>query len=254
MNYKKVSLILTTYNCKKNLEKTLKSIEEQDYPSIEVIIKDGGSTDGTLEVIKLHQDKKIVPIIAVSKPDKGIYDAMNQGYELSSGDVVAFFNERFTETNAVSKFVNAMKVDSSEYIGAHADLVYADEEKVIRHWKMGEGKISQGWMPGHPTLFLKREIYEKYGLYDTSLKISADYELMIRILKDERNQLAYIPETLVSMYYGGTSTGGLKGYLLGLKEAHLALKKNQVKCAVIIDIKRTLRVLCQFAKAKMKSN
>lgn len=250
MEYKKVSLVLTTYNCKENLKKTLISIEEQDYPNIEVIIKDGGSTDGTLEVIKMHQEKNILPIISVSKPDKGIYDAMNQGYELSSGDIVAFFNERFTETNAVSKFVNAIEANSSKYIGAHADLVYADGEKVIRHWKMGEGKISQGWMPGHPTLFLKREICEKYGLYDTSLKISADYEFMIRILKDAKNQLAYIPETLVSMYYGGTSTGGLKGYLLGLKEAHLALKKNHVKCAAIIDIRRTFRVLWQFAKAK----
>ena len=170
MNHKKVSLILTTYNCKENLKKTLRSIEEQDYPNIEVIIKDGGSKDGTLEVIKAYSKQSHNQVKYVSKRDKGIYDAMNQGYGFSTGEIIAFFNEYFAETNAISKFVDAIERNASICIGAHADLVYADGEKVVRHWKMGEGKISEGWMPGHPTLFLKREIYEKYGLYDTSFK------------------------------------------------------------------------------------
>ena len=252
MEHKKVSLILTTYNCRNNLEKTLESIEAQDYPNIEVIIKDGGSIDGTLDVIKKHQEKSVLPIISVSKPDKGIYDAMNQGYALSSGEIVAFFNDTFTCNTAISKMVAKMEevnlVTNKRYIGVHADLVYADEEKIVRRWHMGEGNICQGWMPGHPTLFLRREVYEKYGLYNTDFKIGADYEFMIRFLKDKENSLAYIPENLVTMFYGGTSSGGLSNYLLSLKEGHQALKMNGIKGAAYIDVRRTIRVLLQFIK------
>ena len=106
-------------------------------------------------------------------------------------------------------------------------------------------------MPGHPTLFLKREIYEKYGLYRTEFKISADYEFMIRFLKDKENRLAYLSETVIEMFYGGTSNGGLKNYLISLKEGHQALRINGIKGACIIDILRTMRVLWQFVKAKI---
>lgn len=247
---KKVSLILTTYNCKENLKKTLRSIEKQDYSEIEVIIKDGGSNDGTLDVISEYQKKSKNVVKWETKPDSGIYDAMNQGYALSSGDIVVCFNDVFTKADVISKMVAKMTSinpkTGKEYAGAHADLVYSDGDKIIRKWHMGEGRIRQGWMAGHPTLFLKREIYEKYGLYDTSFKIAADYEFMIRFLKDEKNQLAYLPETIVSMFYGGTSSGGLSNYLLSLKEGHRALTINSIKNACIIDLKRTVRVLKQF--------
>lgn len=248
----KVSLILTTYNCKDNLIKTLESIEKQDYPNIQVIIKDGKSKDGTLDVIKEYQHKSHFEVIWESKCDTGIYDAMNQGYTLSSGEVVAFFNDVFVTSTAVSKLIGKMKEKSDktgkDYIGVHADLVYANGEKIIRKWKTGNGKIRQGWMPGHPTLFLKRFIYEKYGLYDTNFKISADYEFMVRFLKDEDNELAYLPETVVSMFYGGTSTGGLRNYLLSFVEAYKSLKNNKVPYALVIVLKRTWFTLRQFVK------
>lgn len=246
----RVSLILTTYNSRSNLEKTLESIEEQDYPCIEVVIKDGGSTDGTLEVIQKYQKTSRFDVKWESKKDKGIYDAMNQGYALAAGDILVFFNDRFVEASVVSRMVEAMDrinpKTGKPYVGAHADLVYAEGDKVIRSWHMGEGSIEQGWMPGHPTLFLRREIYEQYGLYDTSFRIAADYEFMIRFLKNEENQLAYLPETIVSMYYGGTSSGGLSSYLLSLQEGHRALKINGVKGAWVIDVKRTIKALKQF--------
>ncbi|MBR4983279.1 MAG: glycosyltransferase [Lachnospiraceae bacterium] len=249
---KKVSLILTTYNSKDNLEKTLNSIEKQDYPNIEVVIKDGGSTDGTLDVIREYQEKSKLAIISVSKSDKGIYDAMNQGYELSSGDVIVFFNDVFSTPDVVSKMVKKMESinpdTGEEYVGAHADLVYVEGDKVIRKWHMGEGNIYQGWMPGHPTLFLKREIYEKYGLYRTDFKIAADYEFMVRFLKDKANKLAYLPETVIEMFYGGTSTVGLKSYIESFKEGYRALKINGIGFAFWITCFRTLRVLRQFVK------
>lgn len=247
---KRVSLILTTYNCKDNLVKTLESIEKQDYPNIEVVIKDGVSVDGTLEVIKQYQQESRHKVIWESKKDTGIYDAMNQGYALSNGDVVVFFNDLFINDNIISKMIRKIEeinpATGKEYIGAHADLVYADGEKVIRKWKMGQGTIYQGWMPGHPTLFLKREIYEKYGLYDSGYKIAADYEFMVRFLKDKENQLAYLPETVISMFYGGTSSGGLKSYFISLIESHKALVKNKVPFAWWLVFRRGLRVLWQF--------
>lgn len=241
----KVSLILTTYNSKGNLEKTLNSIEMQDYPEIEVVIKDGGSTDGTVDIIQKYQKKSRHSVLWESKPDIGIYDAMNQGYELCTGDVIAFFNDTFIGSDAISRMVNKLE-SAPECVGVHADLVYMDGEKIVRKWHMGEGSIRHGWMPGHPTLFLKREVYEKYGVYNTNFRISADYEFMIRFLKDGENRLVYVPETLVSMFYGGTSSGGFSNYLLSLKEGHKALKMNGVKCAFYTDIRRTIKVLKQF--------
>ena len=244
---KKVSLILTTYNCKDNLEITLQSIENQDYPEVEVIIKDGVSTDGTIDVIRDYQEKSKYTVVWVSKPDTGIYDAMNQGYKLCTGEIITFFNDVFISPQVVSNMINIMD-RNPECVGAHADLVYKDGEKIVRKWHMGEGNIYQGWMPGHPTLFLKRETYEKYGLYDTSYKISADYEFMIRFLKEKENKLVYLPETIVSMFYGGTSSKGLKSYLHSMFEGYTALRKNDVACllSVWITMKRTIKVLKQF--------
>lgn len=244
----KVSLILTTYNSKNNLKQTLESIEDQDYPNIEVVIKDGGSSDGTVEVIKEYAKESKHTVTWETKPDTGIYDAMNQGYQLSTGDVIVFFNDVFTESAVVTKMVSLIE-NTPDCVGAHADLVYKDGDRVVRKWCMGKGSIHHGWMPGHPTLFLKREIYEKYGLYKTDFKISADYEFMIRFLKDKDNRLAYLPETIVSMFYGGTSSGGLSNYLLSLKEGHRALRMNKVRWASYIDVRRTIKVLKQFVKA-----
>ena len=242
----RVSLILTTFNCQDNLRKTLDSIEKQDYPNLEIIIKDGGSTDKTLNIIQEYQRKSHLEIIFISEKDKGIFDAMNQGYALCTGDIIAFFNDVFLDNSAITKLVNAMNMPGTDYVGAHADLVYRDGERVIRKWHMGEGNIYQGWLPGHPTLYLRREIYEKYGLYDSNFRIGADYEFMIRFLKDKTNKIAYVPETLVSMFYGGTSSNGLSSYLKSLVEGHRALKKNRILFAWVVDIKRTIRVLLQF--------
>lgn len=249
---KKVSLILTTFNCKDNLKKTLDSIEKQDYPNVEVIIKDGGSKDGTLDVVYEYEKVSKYEVKWETRPDKGIFDAMNQGYAISSGEILLFFNDVFTVTDVISKMVAAMEAinpaTGKEYIGAHADLIYADGDKVIRKWKMGEGNIRQGWMPGHPTLFLKREVYERYGLYDPNFKIGADYEFMIRILKNKDNQLVYLPEVMVSMFYGGTSSGGIKSYIESFKEGYKAVKINGIKFPFLINVYRMFRVLCQFKR------
>lgn len=248
MHNKTVSLILTSYNCKDNIKRTLRSIERQDYPAIEVVIIDGLSTDGTVDVIKTYEKKTKYRCQWISEKDKGIYDAMNKGLALAKGDIIAFFNDLFLIPNAVSLMVEAMEREGTD--GAHADLIYATDEKVKRYWKMEHGKISDGWMPGHPTLYLKREIYEKYGKYNSDYRCSADYEFMVRILKDGNVKFSYVPRTILRMYYGGTSTGSAGSYILSLKEAHEALKSNGVRFAWWIDARRTIKVLMQFLRAK----
>ena len=245
---KKVSLILTTYNCKENLIKTFKSIEEQDYPNIEVCISDSCSTDGTLEVIKEYALSSKHSVVYKSEKDSGIYDGINRSIQMSSGDYLEIMNDEYTCTDAISKLVGAIEeVDKS--VGAHADLVYKEGDMVRRYWKMGNGSIYSGWMPGHPSLMLKREVYKKYGLYNTDYVCSADYEFMVRFLKDG-NKLAYVPEILISMFYGGTSTSTAASYTTSIKEALRALKENGVRGRLLITGLRTLRVLGQFFSGK----
>ena len=246
---KLVSLILTTYNCAENLKKTLTAIDSQDYLDIEVVIKDGLSTDDTVDVIKDYAEESRYTVIWKSCEDTGIYDAMNQGYELSHGEYILFINDFLLQKDAISKLVNAIESDERN-VGAHANLIYSNENKVVRYWKMGpQRSFYSGWMPGHPTFMLKREIYEKIGLYDTSYRISADYDLMQRALK-KGSRIGYVPEVIVSMYYGGTSTSSSSGYIDGLKEAHRALNSNGYRFAYVIDALRTIRVLMQFVNAK----
>lgn len=249
---KKVSVLVMTYNNLPNLKKTLACVEKQDYPNIEIVIADGGSSDGTVEFIKDFAEKTKCEIRWVSEPDGGLYDALNKDIRRATGDYLLVCNDQYIDNSAISKLV--MAIEQGDYDGAHCDLIYASEDEVKRYWHMGQGTIRQGWLPGHPTLLLKREVYEKYGNYDDKFKIAADYEFMVRILKDGEVKLAYVPEILVRMYYGGTSTSGMGSYIDSIREGHIALTRNGVKGAAFIDFIRMFRVLLQFVnkrKAKM---
>lgn len=261
----KVSLLVTTYNVKDDLLVTFKSIQEQDYAPIEVVIVDGGSQDGTVDVIREFADRypdrsdtdegkrTSVTVRWISERDRGLYDAMNKAWAMCSGDIVAICNDRLCTPDAVSKLVRAIEQGGENCIGAHADLVYVDGERIVRQWHMGNGRLATGWMPGHPTLFLKREIYERYGVYDISYRCAADYEFMVRFLKDENNRLAYVPEVLIAMFYGGTSNAGLSNYLVSFKEGYMALRKNGVPHPLLITVRRTFRVLGQFRAHKQRT-
>ena len=236
-----ISIITITFNASATLLPTLESIWSQTFRDFEHVIIDGASTDDTLALARAYPDVRIL-----SEKDRGLYDAMNKAFRMSTGEVVAVCNDRLCKPNAVSKMMAALRQGGAACVGVHADLVYVEGERVIREWRMGQGRIAQGWMPGHPTLFLRRAVYEKYGLYDTSYRCAADYEFMVRFLKEPENKLAYVPEILVAMFYGGTSNAGLSNYLLSFKEGYLALRKNGVPHPLWITLRRTLRVLAQF--------
>ena len=251
---KKVSLLLTTYNSADVLEKTLESIRMQDYDNIEICIADSESTDATLDIIEDFRTTTEIPVICKSKKDCGIYEGLNNAIALASGDYLQVMNDKLTKSDAISKLVKAIEAEEKAcglpdtVLGSHSDLVYAEDDKVVRYWHMGQGKIISGWMPAHPTLMLKKSVYDKYGLYDMSYVCSADYEFMLRILKDG-GRLGYVPEVLVSMYYGGTSNSSSGAYMKSIKEALRALKSNGIHPALWITGLRTLRVALQFIRS-----
>ena len=247
----KVTLLMTTFNCKEHFEQSIQSALSQDYDNLEIVIADGGSSDGTLDRIRYYaetvkQNPNGKTIVWKSEPDHGIYDGMNKAIRMSSGEVLAVFNDLFTSSHAVSTMISAL--NSGEYQGVHADLVYMNKGKCCRYWKMGQGNLHFGWMPAHPTLYLKREVYEKYGLYDLKYHSSSDYDFMLRILKDGTVKLAYVPEVMIEMFYGGTSNGA--GYWNNVREAYQTLLNNRISFPLTAIVCRSFRTLIQYWNAK----
>jgi glycosyltransferase len=246
INNPKVSVITTTYNDLDNLKRIIELVKKQDYKNIEHIIVDGSSKDGTVTFLQELEKESGGNLKWMSEKDNGIFDAINKGIKLATGDIIGCCFDEFTKPTVISQMVHIIEKEKTD--GVHADLLYMEGEKVVRTWKQGQGNIRFGWMPGHPTLYLKREVYETYGLYKSYYRVSADYEYMIRILKNKKVTLSYIPEVLIKMSHGGTSTNGLKAYLYSLKEGHMALKENGIKFAWFTDLCRTIKVLLQFVK------
>lgn len=255
---KKVSLVLMTYNSSANLEKTLHSIENQDYPNIEVCIQDSCSTDTTIDIIKNYASSSHNSVIWRSEKDTGIYDGLNRSIKMATGDYILVMNDEFTCDDALTKLVTTLEREEASFptdsnkriVGVHSDLVYADNGKIIRYWHMGRGTIWSGWCPAHPTMLIKREIYEKYGLYDTSYVSASDYEYMVRFLKDKENVLAYVPEVLVSMFVGGTSNEGVYNYWRSITESLRGIHANGIYCGLWMTFLRTVRVAMQFLRKR----
>ncbi len=243
----KVSVITMTYNDCVHFEKCARQILKQDYAELEYIVIDGGSTDGTKDVLTSLKKEYGNQIKFVSEPDQGLYDALNKGIRIASGDIIGLMCDEFANDHVISEMVEVMEKEGAD--GVHGDVNYVQDGHVIRRWRMGQGDINKGWMPAHPTLYLKREIYETYGFYKLDYKIAADYEFIIRILKEKKTKLAYIPKVLVNMYHGenSTSTGGLKNYMDSFLEARKALAQNRMPHPTLTCIRRTFRVLAQFA-------
>ena len=205
----KISIITVVWNNKETIQDAVNSVLNQTYKNIEYIIIDGASTDGTIEIIQSYGDK-ISKFI--SEPDGGLYDAMNKGIELSNGDIVGMLNsddfyiDEFVIENVIKEF-EAKDVDS-----VYADLVYVNPgnlDKVVRFYDssyFSPENFAYGWMPAHPTFFVKKEIYERYGVFRTDLKIGADFDILVRFLYIYNISFSYMREVLVKMRTGGVST------------------------------------------------
>ena len=232
----KISIVTVCFNSSTTIKDTIISIASQKDVEIEHIIIDGFSTDGTVEIINKHKDDLSK---FVSEPDRGIYDAMNKGIALAAGDVIGTLNaDDFYASENVLKEVAQIFMDSS-IDACFGDLVYVNQEntnKIVRYWKSRDyipGLFKAGWMPAHPTFFVRKSVYERLGGFDLNYKIAADFELLFRFIEQNNIKTKYLPKVLVKMRLGGTTNKNLSNILRQNKEIITILSKYYVDFSVL---------------------
>jgi len=245
----KVSIITSSYNSGATIADTINSVNKQTYSNIEHVFIDGKSTDSSVEQIEniSTREKKIT-----SEKDKGIYDAMNKGVKTASGDVIGILNsdDFYAYENVITDVVELF--ENSKADAVYADLDYVEEvdtNKVVRKWRSGNykyGDFKWGWMPPHPTLFLKKEVYEKYGNFNLELKSAADYEIMLRFIHKNKIKLSYLPKVTVKMRVGGLSNSSLKHRIFANNEDRKAWKINGLKPYFFTLYMKPLRKITQY--------
>jgi glycosyltransferase involved in cell wall biosynthesis len=227
----KLSIVTAVWNREATITQAIASVRAQSHPGIEHIVIDGASTDGTLMAVEKASHSALR---LVSEPDGGIYDALNKGIRLASGDVIGVLHsdDFFAHDQVIEKVAAAFSDPGT--LAAYGDLDYVsatNETKILRRWRSGHfslEKLRRGWMPPHPTLFLRREVFERHGLYDQSYRIAADYEAVLRYFGREDLRPVYIPEVLVKMRVGGESNRSLGRILRKSREDYRALKTNRI--------------------------
>lgn len=246
----KISIITVSFNSVKTIQDAIESVLNQTYKDIEYIIIDGGSTDGTVELVQSYGDKISK---FVSERDYGIYDAVNKGIVLASGDIIGILNsDDFYAYNDVLKDVTTAFESDKEVGIVYGDLIYVNAEdtsKIVRTWKSGDykkGMFEKGWHPPHPVFFVKRELYEKYGLFNLDLKIAADYELMLRFMHRYSVKSAYIPKVFVKMRVGGESNKSIFNIVKANIECVIAWKINGLGLKPMIFVRKPISKIKQL--------
>jgi glycosyltransferase len=245
----RVSIITPVFNAEGTICETIKSVIDQGYKNIEYIVIDGNSTDATLKMISQYKDwiTKMV-----SEPDQGIYDALNKGIRMSSGNIIGILHagDLYAHNRVIERVVEGFEKHNGE--GCYGDLQYVhriDPNRIIRYWKSSpykDGKFKSGWMPPHPTFFLKREIYERYGAFNEEFRIAGDYELMLRLVERHKISIFYIPEVLIKMRWGGISNRSVKDLWVKSREDYKAWKINHLRGNIFIIFLKNLSKLPQF--------
>jgi glycosyltransferase len=242
-----ISIVTPTYNAASTLADCLTSVRDQRVTTEHILI-DGGSTDGTLEIARSHPQISRI----VSEPDKGIYDAMNKGIALASGDVIGILNSDDFYANRETLTRVAEVFEDKSIDSCYGDLVYVEPinaTRVTRVWKAGifsKSKFYRGWMPPHPTFFVRRSIYEKHGVFNLNLGSAADYELMLRFLVKQRITTNYIPEVLVKMRAGGASNASLVNRIKANRMDRKAWEENGLEPYPWTTFLKPLRKIGQF--------
>lgn len=251
MKRQKISIITVVFNGEKTISDTIMSVSSQDYANVEYIIIDGASSDGTTAIIEKHKEKISV---FVSELDNGIYDAMNKGVNLATGDLIGFLNadDIYAHSSVLSRVAatfNRCNVDA-----CYGDLVYVrdDLSKIIRYYRSNRFSpkmLAYGWMPAHPTLFIKRKLFDRHGLFKTDYRIAADYEMVARLFWKHHIRYQYIPDVLVKMRMGGVSTSGVKSNYILSKEIVRACKENDINTSLPrVLLKYPLKIMEFFTR------
>lgn len=227
----KISIITACYNSAATIKDTFDSILSQTYQNYEYIVIDGASTDNTVSIIKEYEPKFDGKMRWISEKDKGIYDAMNKGIAIASGDIIGILNsdDFYIDKNVLEDINNAFDNETGAICG---NLYFVDSKhtnKIVRVWQGTKQKsFKKGWHPAHPTFYAKKELYDKYGNFDINFDVSADFELMLRFIEKNNIKTKYIDRFIVKMRHGGESTGSIKNILVGNKNIIRAFKKNEI--------------------------
>lgn len=251
----KISVITVSYNSVKTITDTLNAVAMQAYTDVEHLVIDGASKDGTLGIVRSHSNPQIR---LISEPDKGIYDAMNKGLALASGEIVGFLNsdDFYADATVLAKIANAFQDPAVD--ACYADLVYVtqDNSRVVRYWKskpFTKGDFAKGWCPAHPTFYVRRSVIERLGYFDQSYKLAADVELMMRYLELGQVRAAYIPHVLVRMRLGGATNQSWKNIVQQNKEIFTALRKNGIPFSIMwFLLNKVVSRLWQFAVGRVR--
>jgi glycosyl transferase family protein len=237
----KISVITATYNSGKTLRDTIESVLSQDYPDIEYIIIDGASKDNTMDIIQKYECRFNGRIKWISEPDKGIYDAMNKGIAMATGDIVGILNsdDFYTSNDVLTTVASSFKNNGIDAV--YGDIHYVNDDdlkKCVRYYSSKAFKRWQmklGLMPAHPSFYCRKKLYEKYGGFDLSYKVAADFECLLRLIFVHKIRTQYIPMDFVTMRTGGASTSGLASHKQILKDHLKAYKKNGVYSNIFFE-------------------
>jgi len=232
----KITIITATYNSAATVRDTLESILKQTYQDIESIIIDGASKDGTMDIVREYEPRFQGRLRWVSEPDKGIYDAMNKGIRMATGDVIGLLNsDDFYTCNDVLETVASVFSENNDLDAVYGDIHYVrgnDLKNCVRYYSSKHfvrERMMKGWMPAHPSFYCRREVYQKYGLFDMGFKVAADFEQLLRLIYIHQIKTQYIEKDFVTMRLGGLSTEGWRSHVKIMKDHLRAFRKNGVK-------------------------
>lgn len=255
----KISVVTVTYNSELTISDTIASVLSQNYSNIEYIIIDGKSTDNTINIIKQYASNHPNKIKWISEKDSGIYDAMNKGITMATGNIIGILNsdDYFTSNDIISKIVDAFQKNLSVE-AIYGDIHFVKPEnlnKCIRYYSskiFNRPLMRLGFMPAHPSFYIKKECFNKYGLYKTDYKIAADFEFLLRVIFVNRISTLYLPIDMVTMRTGGSSTSGIKSYKQIMKEHLRACRENKVYTNSFILSLRYLYKIAEIIYTKFK--
>lgn len=247
-----ISIVTATYNSAKTVRDTFDSVLRQDYADVEYIVVDGGSKDETVDIIREYEPRFGGRMRWISERDRGIYDAMNKGFAMATGDVVGLLNsdDFFTSGGVLTAVAQAMA--DRELDAVYGDVHFVNDEDLTKCVRYYSSKpfhrrwMRLGFMPAHPSFYCRRAVYERYGAFDLSYKVAADFECLLRLIFVHRIRTRYLPMDFVTMRTGGASTSGLRSHKQILKDHQLAFKRNGVYSNVLLESMRYLYKLAEL--------